>query len=1738
MNKLIANDDSRSSNRSISPKDPRRNRKRSNEPYSRNDDKYRRQSESQFSSSSRDSPVNHNQRDRRSYENNRRSRYSESRRRSRSPVMNERRERSRSRHHQTDSFSNTRQRSPSRKYSRGSSRRSLLRESKSPQRRSNSRPYSPEKSSRNKQEPPKDNSHQPESSNATTTEYYRDELFTEAPEKQSDKWNCLNCHAMNYKYKRDCHHCQEPKEKITQNSYQSQFVSSENPPQNNWKCLRCKWFNNGFREDCTRCHKRREEIDTYGYQNQGSSDFHVPIFGNGFATFQFPSTSAFEDRSKGWLCLGCKNINYLARNECYSCPKLRENEDTVIDVRHLRRWKCANCETRNHRFCTSCSVCHSLKDNSDQSNTYSHQNQDSSNFQADVYFETFEDSFTQFQLPSIEISEDKNKRWQCSGCKHYNSLTYNDCKNCSKLKENEDLVVDVQLLKKWYCVSCGKCNHRLRSDCIGCNHLKDDQADESKVQDDNLVALDFQADNRSRKRPLRRKSCYQPEKSFEEQQNSKAPSTRKFPPRRKSCFQPNTNKAFNQDQPTEKFPPRRRKSTYQQNSDYSFEQANQVDNDLHTPLKRESSYQESHHPKDQQTTKLPQRRNSCYQPNNNESLGDTLTDIPANCQSTETITEKVSSQSLMSEISSISSECVESKRRRLNPSEEFLHPRFDEPKNVVKSCQQRLATDEPKSSLSIVSHMPTKSNELTTPPITLPVEATAIVADQATKSINSYKIPKLQPSNSKASSALNDCDVVSLDSLSSISSTSESVIEKVKNFTNNILQKTEAKPEDLVKDLEKALGLEALQRLKSILAQGEKSEKIEKELPTKTAENKSVNETKEQTCSSVDSETKTSESKNKEKEDLKKRDMERKQTATKSTSKTCHYKSELKHQVKRQELKILPATVKKGEVKHFATKSTSKGEKGFEKEVLVKSSKEATTNSSESRVNKKAHKEQTKEAHEKSLVTDKAVKKSSDVNKKNGKVLTSSGKELKSVKKRHLNELDKLHLDINECYDSYDITHSGGPRSCTKYLKSKHVDLVPDEEHLMKFNITDRCEIKINRLDLTNEQMPVKINRVFISKHPELGMELERYLDMMEDDNASFGSSDDSDINDTEQKLEKKVSPSMNKIFKAPAPISPKKQSSSTKESTKTLVKKSPSSRRRRNWSHGIIKQKKKSQNTVNTKVEDEWEDVPESPKEVKEVKKVKLIKLVEFMNFFDKKTVSVKPNKAFPRQEPFRQKSSITISDSGKQLKCDLCSFESSEKLIFHQHIKSKHLMNDVDGDSSESKLNHMLKLFEAKQDDNLLVGISSAEVKPMLKLRSLPGDKLSTVSKAEAAELQEQNSAEDKLQLNDVRLNHLLVKTSNGIVLRPAFGNMQLTVKKIKVVESPTKAAAAIKTSPEPTPTVNIKYQVPKLTSPVKITPKVSPAISSQTKPIKLKITSKVPTLSLNQLPPVKTLSKIPTSSQTTQRKPVKILPKFLPSSSNQHQSEKKVSQVQPSSNLRQPAQIKSLDQSENSSEMFSLLNQPSTSTTSFQTITLRQTAANAFTVLTTQQTVQTETLQPKPAKSPAIQGSNYVSNYRTPRPWINNSISYKPDKGATMLKNQKCLAALYKCMGSTCSFFTSYRSVFEKHLLVHMEHQSEDQMNFLLCAYCTSSTTTIESLLIHISTFHGYDKYQCNYCFYRAYSDFHVFHQHQSLYHKNEEKVVIECLATPSRNINKEMQKVKKTINLFVPQVKCIG
>lgn len=155
---------------------------------------------------------------------------------------------------------------------------------------------------------------------------------------------------------------------------------------------------------------------------------------------------------------------------------------------------------------------------------------------------------------------------------------------------------------------------------------------------------------------------------------------------------------------------------------------------------------------------------------------------------------------------------------------------------------------------------------------------------------------------------------------------------------------------------------------------------------------------------------------------------------------------------------------------------------------------------------------------------------------------------------------------------------------------------------------------------------------------------------------------------------------------------------------------------------------------------------------------------------------------------------------------------------------------------------------------------------------------------------------------------------------------------------------------------------------------------------------------------------------------------------------------------------------------------------------------------------------------------------------RPWlVTGTESSKSTELITAMLSRTALCATYKCLSSTCSFFTDDSILFLKHLRLHDDQTPEDKLNYLKCSYCDFVGTSAIQLLNHIEIEHDFDRFQCSYCFYRSCKDFNV-QNHQKAAHAGLETNIIECTQMKSLESN-SIQKARANREKYVRPMICV-
>lgn len=227
------------------------------------------------------------------------------------------------------------------------------------------------------------------------------------------------------------------------------------------------------------------------------------------------------------------------------------------------------------------------------------------------------------------------------------------------------------------------------------------------------------------------------------------------------------------------------------------------------------------------------------------------------------------------------------------------------------------------------------------------------------------------------------------------------------------------------------------------------------------------------------------------------------------------------------------------------------------------------------------------------------------------------------------------------------------------------------------------------------------------------------------------------------------------------------------------------------------------------------------------------------------------------------------------------------------------------------------------------------------------------------------------------------------------------------------------------------------------------------------------------------------------------------------------------------------------------------------------LQAAAMNVLNIPSVPQQIQTKKtpIQARPQEYPQEEASNkptkffirkptssnsdiQVDDNKTPkdtislRPWLTKPIKKFINQTIKLLQ-PPALISTFKCMGGQkCEFFTNDQEEFERHLNNHLSTNPGDIANYIMCPYCDfdfSSKYSIADLITHILDEHGYDNYQCKYCFYRSCANFNVI-EHQKIHHRMQQHSIIKLENTKQRDYDTEKENIVKACFKFVRPLVC--
>lgn len=175
----------------------------------------------------------------------------------------------------------------------------------------------------------------------------------------------------------------------------------------------------------------------------------------------------------------------------------------------------------------------------------------------------------------------------------------------------------------------------------------------------------------------------------------------------------------------------------------------------------------------------------------------------------------------------------------------------------------------------------------------------------------------------------------------------------------------------------------------------------------------------------------------------------------------------------------------------------------------------------------------------------------------------------------------------------------------------------------------------------------------------------------------------------------------------------------------------------------------------------------------------------------------------------------------------------------------------------------------------------------------------------------------------------------------------------------------------------------------------------------------------------------------------------------------------------------------------------------------------------------------------QEPLSSGEQSTSKFHLINAWLagyqeNRCIKYS-NTLRKMLKYES-LICTFKCMSKSCSYATTSKKNFIKHLNFH--EQSGESTEFLyLCPYCLFEGCTKSDIIDHYRD-HDYDKFQCGYCFYRSATD-EASWEHCKKHHRknlNMKQKVYECPLEKAPDNNSTRSVLESAREKYVKKLQC--
>lgn len=642
----------------------------------------------------------------------------------------------------------------------------------------------------------------------------------------------------------------------------------------------------------------------------------------------------------------------------------------------------------------------------------------------------------------------------------------------------------------------------------------------------------------------------------------------------------------------------------------------------------------------------------------------------------------------------------------------------------------------------------------------------------------------------------------------------------------------------------------------------------------------------------------------------------------------------------------------------------------------------------------------------------------------------------KRPQKKKLNELERLQQDIHDMYDREDVYKSGllPSRACAKKTGEKVSEIIArekkpdssvlkpitsklkDEDKYKKYNLKDLF-VTVVGLKVTKKDMPIIVNSFvderYINNHlHELKLKRSASLD------GSFN----------EPSLKKVKLEAVEPSFKTTGTRSV--ATKSVTERSQTPQKLTPNQAKkkvRHGWAQGFIRKKPKKKNPV----DNEWEDVEKNGS-----KHETTMKLGEFSTLIKRVGKMLERKKYEGNYKNLSSDLQDTLDDNKNESQNSLGE-KCEEDAMFDDTVDESDLLDEIPTspqevlyeniESNAEKISNegelLKKILMTSQEEP----IKNAEQKPMNSVKEVPKIKEEKPSEPSTSTIRV--IPQSKLMPSPTVLG-------NSKISPPSTDNLF----KLNLPTLPQAVIKPIQQAPEET----LKPSFPPRMIKIKdiSTLKVMPSTSTS-----LKITKPVvfyPSYSGTNFGMVNF-----TSTNTSPVMPAKLITTIAPP-------------------RRESISIPIIPKQNTLHTMPTAMEAPARVQSQTTVPTVQHTQA----IVLPPHLGGTKAQVILPQQSIFDRSMNDQDDIL--RPWVTEPELKCKKKRSTCEKmlNKYCLAALYKCMGSTCCFFTNDKHLFQIHVELHLKLQTRDFRNCLVCAYCSHLGASIVGLIKHIESEHRFD------------------------------------------------------------------